>query len=809
MRNTRGNNKVSLRKPSDLFDNESQEENDIPLVEVSEDNFNKVFDVLNTYQSYLSDFEEKLKSITSLSEQVNSLQKELENSIKKEDLDKAVLSQFLYINETISNLGDNVKLVGKTVNTTVSEGSEKKKLKKPSDLFVEETTEICIPLVEVSEGTFNNVFDVFNTYQTYLNDFEDKFNNVNELSDEVSSIREEIESALKKEDLDKAILSQLLYVNETIANIQDNIKDINQDKLEEIREDANFLLSKVEKFVEIDDNHDKRIEYIEDYLKKSALSSFKKNLFEKVVRIESEVTVNENRLRNQNKELERIETEIFKMFQDLKVSEIVEDNKRLKSKVRNLEKLYEEIKDRKTGRVIEQSSFDFPESLNPDDPLVPLDQKYVTLEQLQQHYRLFINRIQQQLSTLGGGGETQFRYLDDVDFDTTYPEQHDGRYLKYSKTSDKIVFGGDESWIDGIDGPYTMSKVGIGTTNIRYSPYYDGADNPDDVAQHDLALLVEGDVRITGILTVGKGSITLDSDSGRIASGETELVNASGGASYQGNVYVGGLYAGIYTGSNISIRCDEILEGTIKSPPSLVIDPSPDGSEGDFIPYGLVGIQTGNVSIAGTDRITGIETAAIQVGQDIDEVDGVISYGTKVSDIGQSYVGIDKVSIGSTTNHVFRFGSRLPSSGTVTIKGDLIVEGKETTIESQTLEIADKTIGIASASTPLNNQQLDGAGIIIHGSDSNKSLTWDNSNSRLAFSTDIYAPKYHGDGSSLSIGLGDLTNVDASNLGAGTTNYLLVYDPSVSGFKFVDPTTLGINNDFNPDPDIDDFGSYE
>ena len=26
MRNTRGNNKVSLRKPSDLFDNESQEE---------------------------------------------------------------------------------------------------------------------------------------------------------------------------------------------------------------------------------------------------------------------------------------------------------------------------------------------------------------------------------------------------------------------------------------------------------------------------------------------------------------------------------------------------------------------------------------------------------------------------------------------------------------------------------------------------------------------------------------------------------------------------------------------------------------
>jgi hypothetical protein len=718
MRNTRGNNKVSLRKPSDLFDNESQEENDIPLVEVSEDNFNKVFDVLNTYQSYLSDFEEKLKSITSLSEQVNNLQKELENSIKKEDLDKAVLSQFLYINESISNLGDNVKLVGKTVNTTISEGSENKKLKKPSDLFVEETTEICIPLVEVSEGTFNNVFDVFNTYQTYLNDFEDKFNNVNELSNEVSSIKEEIESALKKEDLDKAILSQLLYVNETIANIQDNIKDINQDKLEEIRDDANFLLSKVEKFVEIDDDHNKRIEYIEDYLKKSSLSSFKKNLFEKVVRIESEVTVNESRLRNQNKELERIETEIFKMFQDLKVSEIVEDNKRLKSKVKNLEKLYEEIKDRKTDRVIEQSPLDFPESLNSDDPLTPLDQEYVTLEQLQQHYRLFINRIQQQLSTLGGGGETQFRYLDDVDFDANDTALYDGRYLKYDDTLKKFVFTeSTSSWNDGIDGPFTLANVGIGTTSITHSPY----------GEDDLSLLVYGDARITGILTVGESSITLDAGTGRIASGETELVNADGGASYKGTVNVGRLNAGVATAGIIGIACTSVGIGEITSPPKLIID--------------TVGV--GN-------------------------------------------------------------------SGEVIIKGDLIVEGSETKIQTQVLEISDKNIGIASTSgTKLNDEQLDGAGITIHGSDSNKSLTWDNSNSRLAFNTDIYAPKYHGDGSSLSISLGDLVNVDVSALGAGTTNYLLVYDPSVPGFKFVDPTTLGINNDFNPDPDIDDFGSYE
>jgi transcriptional regulator of heat shock response len=46
------------------------------------------------------------------------------------------------------------------------------------------------------------------------------------------------------------------------------------------------------------------------------------------------------------------------------------------------------------------------------DPLTPLDQNFATLEDLQKHYKLFLNRIQQQLSTLGGGGETNLTYMD-------------------------------------------------------------------------------------------------------------------------------------------------------------------------------------------------------------------------------------------------------------------------------------------------------------------------------------------------------------------------------------------------------------
>ena len=55
-----------------------------------------------------------------------------------------------------------------------------------------------------------------------------------------------------------------------------------------------------------------------------------------------------------------------------------------------------------------------PPQVKNEDPLTPLDQNFVTLNQLNQHYRLFLNRIQQQLATIGGGGETQLKYLDDI-----------------------------------------------------------------------------------------------------------------------------------------------------------------------------------------------------------------------------------------------------------------------------------------------------------------------------------------------------------------------------------------------------------
>lgn len=719
---------------------------------------------------------------------------------------------------------DNEQEISKESVNNIFENIKGETLKTPSDFFSAENglsilSENAESLFEnygnyLSE--FQNKLDAINSlenYGNYLSEFHNKLNTINSLSEEVSSIKSEIVEMMKKDDVNRVILSHLIFVNDSIDNIKSSVKSINEEKLQEIRNDTEFLLSKVEKFVDEDipkhnnnlvfvehkienignkidevvgdltnseenikdieqvidtqeklgEQQQQRIEYIESYLKKSALGSFKKYLTDRVSRIESDVTVSETRIKKQNVEIDSIKKEIYETIQNLKVSELTEANKNLSKKINVLEKLFNQVNDKKFSDKLEElqkkyDKFDISEEAVPDfvttgDPLTPLDKKYVTLEQLQDHYRLFINRIQQQIYTIGGGGAGYLGDLSDVNVDLA---NADGKFLRYNAEISSFDFAEPEVAFNvGVDGPYTLGQVGIGTTSIQTSPY------PNN------SLLVWGNARIVGIFTVGTESITLDPNTGRIASGDIEVVNEDGGASYTGTVHAGQLSAGIRTDENIIISCGETGKGLITSPAELIIDPA------------------------------------------------VINNNT----------------------------------GIVRIKGDLIVEGTETKIESQTLEVADKTIGIASTTPKLNDSQLDGAGIIIHGSDSDKSLVWDNSNSRLSFSTTVYAPYYYGDGSNLTgivpstnivnngqsvgtattinfadnldvevsqgiatvsanIALGDLSNVDTSNLGAGTTNYLLVYDPTIPGFKFIDPTTIGINNDFNPDPNIDDFGTY-
>ena len=91
--------------------------------------------------------------------------------------------------------------------------------------------------------------------------------------------------------------------------------------------------------------------------------------------------------------------------------------------------------------VLNENVITEPPSTNNSDPLTPLDQNFVTFEQLSEHYRVFINRIQQQLSTLGGGGAVRIQDMDDIDLSTA---KVNNKFLKYDSATNKWV-GADAS----------------------------------------------------------------------------------------------------------------------------------------------------------------------------------------------------------------------------------------------------------------------------------------------------------------------------------------------------------------------------
>jgi hypothetical protein len=104
-----------------------------------------------------------------------------------------------------------------------------------------------------------------------------------------------------------------------------------------------------------------------------------------------------------------------------------EDIKNIKRELKDLTELKSIVYDIKiTQGDIQEGLLNIPPNVDNSDPLTPLDQNFATHEDLAKHYRLFINRVQQQIATLGGGGAVRFDDLEDVGI---------GTYTKYSTTA--------------------------------------------------------------------------------------------------------------------------------------------------------------------------------------------------------------------------------------------------------------------------------------------------------------------------------------------------------------------------------------
>lgn len=107
----------------------------------------------------------------------------------------------------------------------------------------------------------------------------------------------------------------------------------------------------------------------------------------------------------------------------------------------SIEKIAKNIKT--TNENIETQRWDDPLRKDPKE-------KFVTFKELNEHYSNFLGRIQQQLSSLGGGGEVNFRYLDDVNR-FTMTNSNDNHVLEYDAATGRVQFTNRIGPIDRIN----------------------------------------------------------------------------------------------------------------------------------------------------------------------------------------------------------------------------------------------------------------------------------------------------------------------------------------------------------------------
>jgi len=260
------------------------------------------------------------------------------------------------------------------------------------------------------------------------------FNNVNEVAEVLE------ESIEDKQVLEEEISHSVSLIDGAFKNIQEQILNSNRKELSPYKDQVIEVYNLCKDIKENQLPRYKKEVLQSDLRTESRIKELKKELYETleqriaeteetikvffkeeikgVNKLRASVIAVEEYIKNSPSSLYALREEVF---QELRKN--TEANEEFINE--KLDKIAYEYETLQEGLLNESS-----------DPLVPLDQNFATIDDLQKHYKLFLSRIQQQLSTVGGGGETRLEFLDDVDRDTALI---DGRVLAYQSSTGKFI----------------------------------------------------------------------------------------------------------------------------------------------------------------------------------------------------------------------------------------------------------------------------------------------------------------------------------------------------------------------------------
>ena len=410
--------------------------------------------------------EEKIKGVTDFVEsKVEILESDYQNQIQnlnslvKEFIEQEipkyknliteskvkVEQDFIDLEESIQN---KIQQIDESINSLIEDTNHQN---QENNLKV---TNQLLELQQIVENSKNQIDSISNTYENLYKDFR----------------KREIHENEKLESYQKLLDS----FSEKISILEDNFTD----DVCNLQENLDISTSKYY-----------------DVLKKE-VGYFEENISNKVKDLEVNIVVNEKHIKD-------IRKSVYEVLDNLKLDLIEEKSKELVDKISYVEEILEKFNEQS---VLNEGLLNEPPNVKNSDPLTPLDQNYVTIKDLQDHYRIFINRIQQQLSTIGGGGAGFMYDLADVEFDRS---SGNNKLLIYDQSNSRWV-GIASTALSSSGGSSTL----IGLSDVDSSNLGDGRFLRYDASTSEFTFapvsatnleLIAGDIQ-SGVLTTSSTS---------------------------------------------------------------------------------------------------------------------------------------------------------------------------------------------------------------------------------------------------------------------------------------------------------------
>jgi len=419
-------------------------------------------------------------------------------------------------------------------------------LEKISEIIEEVRSQIpVVPEVKYYDEEIENVKQTISElpevkyYDEQVSELNNKINNLPEVKyydDDLSAIKDKFNYEIQQ--ISESIEVKDFETRVDVDSLRTNLKETSEKIYEELKKSADKI-------------HEHKLHLKDDdrKLKKQILGQYntlKENIEKKVKEFNTKNIESQNVITTSLKEyFDELQEKIINLpevkYYDSDIKNVRKDLSKLKNKftdtgldINELRNIVEELKEAQKQSLQENLLTEPPEVDN-EDPLTPLDTNFVTLDQLQEHYRLFVNRVQQQLASFGGGGETKLQYLDDIVGVATNLSAYNGYVLKVDTSLDapyKFKFaeesgGGNTGYANtaGISTYAVTAGIATYATNSGIATYAPTAGIATDATN-------AGYAKTAGISTTSQGL------SGTPSITVQDVVGVA--ATFTGNVTIGG-----------------------------------------------------------------------------------------------------------------------------------------------------------------------------------------------------------------------------------------------------------------------------